>query len=198
MSATALDFVDAHPPGMAGVGYVSKADWQKVLSGGQDGQLCIHQANDLSEKISKSLQSDNVACHCLAVSPSQEAFAVGDQAHFVKVGPQECSKGLTQLTHQSWANSLSAIALPLLYTNSTVLSNACMQIYKLPDGTFDSVATRFSLPVRCLAFSPSGTNLAAAGDDEGIKLISAAESKVSCCDHEATVICLHSNCFANS
>ena len=53
-----------------------------------------------------------------------------------------------------------------------------MQIYKLPVGTFNSVATRFSLPVRALAYSPSGTNLAAAGDDEGIKLISAAESKV--------------------
>ena len=53
-----------------------------------------------------------------------------------------------------------------------------MQIYKLPDGTFNSVATRFSLPVRALAYSPCGTNLAAAGDDEGIKLISAAESKV--------------------
>ncbi len=53
-----------------------------------------------------------------------------------------------------------------------------VQIYKLPDGTFNSVATRFSLPVRALAYSPSGTNLAAAGDDEGIKLISAAASKV--------------------
>ncbi len=53
-----------------------------------------------------------------------------------------------------------------------------VQIYTLPDGTFNSVATRFSLPVRALAYSPSGTNLAAAGDDEGIKLISAAESKV--------------------
>ena len=51
-------------------------------------------------------------------------------------------------------------------------------MYKLPDGAFDSVATRFSLPVRALAYSPSGTNLAAGGDDEGIKLISAAESKV--------------------
>ncbi|KAL3149950.1 hypothetical protein ABBQ38_013311 [Trebouxia sp. C0009 RCD-2024] len=51
-------------------------------------------------------------------------------------------------------------------------------VYKLPEGDFDSVATRFSLPVRALAYSPSGTNLAASGDDEGIKLISAAESKV--------------------
>lgn len=56
-----------------------------------------------------------------------------------------------------------------------------MQMYKLPDGDFDSVATRFSLPVRALAYSPSGTNLAASGDDEGIKLISAAESKVPHC-----------------
>ena len=40
------------------------------------------------------------------------------------------------------------------------------------------MATRFSLPVRALAYSPSGTNLAAGGDDEGIKLLSAAESKV--------------------
>ena len=40
------------------------------------------------------------------------------------------------------------------------------------------MTVRFSLPVRALAYSPSGTNLAASGDDEGIKLISAAESKV--------------------
>ena len=51
-------------------------------------------------------------------------------------------------------------------------------MYTLPDGEFGSVATRFGLPVRALSYSPSGTNLAAAGDDEGIKLISASESKV--------------------
>ena len=54
---------------------------------------------------------------------------------------------------------------------------AC-QVYTLPNGEFGSVATRFGLPVRALSYSPTGTNLAAAGDDEGIKLISAAESKV--------------------
>ena len=59
-----------------------------------------------------------------------------------------------------------------------------VQIYRLPDGAFNSVATRFSLPVRALAYSPSGTNLAAAGDDEGIKLISAAESKVCSLPYE--------------
>lgn len=59
-----------------------------------------------------------------------------------------------------------------------LVCNLFVQVYKLPNGTFDSVATRFSLPVRALSYSPSGTNLAAAGDDDGIKLISASESKV--------------------
>ena len=42
----------------------------------------------------------------------------------------------------------------------------------------DAVATRFTLPVRSAAFSPSGLNLAAGGDDEGIKLIDIATCKV--------------------
>lgn len=41
-----------------------------------------------------------------------------------------------------------------------------------------SVATRFPMPVRQLAFSPSGSTLAAAGDDETIKLVSLANEKV--------------------
>jgi WD40 repeat protein len=40
------------------------------------------------------------------------------------------------------------------------------------------VATRFTLPVRALALSPSGLNLAAGGDDEGIKLVDLATCKV--------------------
>lgn len=55
------------------------------------------------------------------------------------------------------------------------------QVYKLPGLEFDKVATRFSLPVRCVAFSPSGTSIAAAGDDDGIKLINLADSKVLAC-----------------
>lgn len=40
------------------------------------------------------------------------------------------------------------------------------------------MATRFSLPVRAVVFSPSGTSIAAAGDDDGIKLVNIADSKV--------------------
>ena len=42
----------------------------------------------------------------------------------------------------------------------------------------DAVATRFTLPVRSAAYSPSGLNLAAGGDDEGIKLIDVSTCKV--------------------
>lgn len=53
-----------------------------------------------------------------------------------------------------------------------------LQVFKMPSGEFDKVATRFSLPVRAVAFSPSGTSIAAAGDDDGIKLVNIADSKV--------------------
>jgi len=166
MASATLDFVSAHAAGMAGIGYGGKGDSLKVISCGQDGQLCTQKADDLSDKITKSMQAEAVACHCLAVSPMQDNFAVGDQAHFVKV----CCCICDCKSCYFWQVFLMHKCIECLSMH--------VQIYKLPDGTFNSVATRFSLPVRALAYSPSGTNLAAAGDDEGIKLISAAESKV--------------------
>lgn len=85
MESPTLDFVSAHAPGMAGIGYAGRTDSLKVISCGQDGQLCTQNPDDLSDKITKSMQAEAVACHCLAVSPMQDNFAVGDQAHFVKV-----------------------------------------------------------------------------------------------------------------
>ena len=40
------------------------------------------------------------------------------------------------------------------------------------------VATRFQLPCRTVAYSPSGASLAAAGDENGIKLINVEDTKV--------------------
>ena len=54
-----------------------------------------------------------------------------------------------------------------------------LQIYRLPSLEFVKVATRFQLPVRAVAFSPCGQTLAAAGDDDGIKLVHVADTKVS-------------------
>lgn len=45
---------------------------------------------------------------------------------------------------------------------------------------FEGTITRFTLPIRCLSFSASGSILAAAGDDEGIKLISTLDCSIAC------------------
>ena len=55
---------------------------------------------------------------------------------------------------------------------------AVLQLYSFPDGAYKGLATRFVLPARAVAFSGSGTTLASAGDDEGIKLISTDDRKV--------------------
>lgn len=46
-------------------------------------------------------------------------------------------------------------------------------------GEFETNITRFTLPIRSLAFNKSGTMLAAAGDDEGIKLINTIDGSVA-------------------
>ena len=85
MASASLDFVPAHPPGMGGIGHACKGSTSQIVSCGQDGLLVIHNADDLSDKITKSFQAEVVACHTLAVSPEQNSFAVGDQGHFVRV-----------------------------------------------------------------------------------------------------------------
>ena len=85
MVSATLHFMPVHAPGMAGIAYAGKGDNLRILSCGQDGQLCIHNSRDLSDKTLQALEADAVACHCLAVSPAQDTFAVGNQAHFVKV-----------------------------------------------------------------------------------------------------------------
>lgn len=68
----------------------------------------------------------------------------------------------------------------LAFSADECLKMACadLQIYKLPSLEFEKVATRFQLPVRAVAFSPCGLRLAAAGDDDGIKLVHVADGKV--------------------
>ena len=173
MDSVSLAFVPSHSSGMGGIGYAGKGDSLSIVSCGQGGQLCIHKPGDPSDKTTTSMQAEGVSCHCLAVNPDQNSFAVGDQGHFVKVQHYQRAdlrnKGARACILQPKRAHLIAYHPEIVWL---------LQIYRLPGGDFDSVATRFSLPVRALAYSPSGTNLAASGDDEGIKLISAAESKV--------------------
>lgn len=46
-------------------------------------------------------------------------------------------------------------------------------------GEFQNNITRFTLPIRTLAFNKSGSLLAAAGDDEGIKLINTIDATIA-------------------
>uniref|UniRef100_A0ACD5XQU9 Uncharacterized protein n=1 Tax=Avena sativa TaxID=4498 RepID=A0ACD5XQU9_AVESA len=56
---------------------------------------------------------------------------------------------------------------------------AATKFYSFPDGTFQSNVARFTLPIRSLAFNKKGTLLAAAGDDDGIKLIATIDNTIS-------------------
>lgn len=49
----------------------------------------------------------------------------------------------------------------------------------LAGGEFETNITRFTLPIRSLAFNKSGSMLAAAGDDEGIKLINTVDGSIA-------------------
>ncbi|WVZ63894.1 hypothetical protein U9M48_013488 [Paspalum notatum var. saurae] len=54
-----------------------------------------------------------------------------------------------------------------------------VKFYNFPEGEFQSNVARFVLPIRSLAFNKKGTLLAAAGDDDGIKLIATIDNTIS-------------------
>ncbi|KAK3154137.1 hypothetical protein QOZ80_2BG0186610 [Eleusine coracana subsp. coracana] len=54
-----------------------------------------------------------------------------------------------------------------------------VKFYSFPEGEFQSNVARFTLPIRSLAFNKKGTLVAAAGDDDGIKLIATIDNTIS-------------------
>ncbi|XP_021757215.1 WD repeat and HMG-box DNA-binding protein 1-like [Chenopodium quinoa] len=77
-------------------------------------------------------------------------------------------------------DGVTALALS---PNSTCLASGSIdrtvKLYKFPSGEFQNNITRFTLPIRTLAFNKSGSLLAAAGDDEGIKLINTVDATIA-------------------
>ncbi|KAL5725663.1 hypothetical protein ACHQM5_008782 [Ranunculus cassubicifolius] len=67
-----------------------------------------------------------------------------------------------------------------------------VKLYKFPGGVFETNVTRFTLPIRTLAFNKSGSMLGAAGDDEGIKLINTIDGSIAGVlrGHKGSVTCL--------
>ncbi|XAR51253.1 hypothetical protein NMG60_11005824 [Bertholletia excelsa] len=80
-------------------------------------------------------------------------------------------------------NHRDGVTALALSPNSTCLASGSVdhsvKLYKFPSGEFETNITRFTLPIRVLAFNKSGSMLAAAGDDEGIKLINTVDGSIA-------------------
>lgn len=62
-----------------------------------------------------------------------------------------------------------------IFINSSLINS----VIPFTGGEFETNITRFTLPLRALAFNKSGSMLAAAGDDEGIKLINTIDGSIA-------------------
>ncbi|KAK1565318.1 hypothetical protein Q3G72_024025 [Acer saccharum] len=117
-----------------------------------------------------SILWDLQAHHLVTASSSETTISVHD--------PLPTSNPPKILRHHR--DGVTALALS---PNSTCLASGSIdhsvKLYKFPGGEFQSNITRFTLPIRVLAFNKSGSLLAAAGDDEGIKLINTIDGSIA-------------------
>ncbi|XP_072962033.1 protein ENHANCER OF LHP1 1 [Typha angustifolia] len=110
-------------------------------------------------------------CHVATASAADTAVSIHDAA-----GQPPAS--VTSLRHHK--DGVTALAVsPNSGTLATGSIDHSVKVYSFPDGEFQSNVTRFTLPIRSLAFNRSGSLLAAAGDDDGIKLIATIDSSIS-------------------
>ncbi|KAG6413774.1 hypothetical protein SASPL_126488 [Salvia splendens] len=108
--------------------------------------------------------------HIVTASSSDNAICIHDAS-----APSNAPKFL-----RNHREGVTALALS---PNSTCLASGSLdhsvKLYKFPGGDFETNITRFTLPIRAVAFNKSGTILAAAGDDEGIKLVNTIDGTIA-------------------
>ncbi|KAL2935394.1 WD repeat and HMG-box DNA-binding protein 1 [Bienertia sinuspersici] len=113
---------------------------------------------------------DNNSTHIVTSSSSDSSISIYE--------PLLLSTPLKTLRHHR--DGVTALALS---PNSTCLASGSIdrtvKLYKFPNGEFQNNITRFTLSIRALAFNKSGSLLAAAGDDEGIKLINTVDATIA-------------------
>ncbi|XP_021909372.1 WD repeat and HMG-box DNA-binding protein 1 [Carica papaya] len=113
---------------------------------------------------------DQKAEHLVTASSSDPGISIHD--HLI---PSNAPKILRH--HRDGVTALA------LSPNSTCLASGSVdhsvKLYKFPSGEFQTNITRFTLPIRVVAFNKSGSMLAAAGDDEGIKLINSIDGSIA-------------------
>ncbi|XP_075479186.1 protein ENHANCER OF LHP1 1 [Primulina tabacum] len=113
---------------------------------------------------------DSKAEHLVTASSADNSICIHDS-----VSPSNPPKFLN--------NHREGVTVLALSPNSTCLASGSLdhsvKLYKFPGGDFETNITRFTLPIRTLAFNKSGTVLAAAGDDEGIKLVNTIDGTIA-------------------
>ncbi|KAA8541101.1 hypothetical protein F0562_025064 [Nyssa sinensis] len=117
-----------------------------------------------------SILWDLQAQHIVTSSSSDQSICIHDPL-------------LPSSTPKILRNHRDGVTALALSPNSTCLASGSIdhsvKLYKFPSGEYETNITRFTLPIRTLAFNKSGSMLAAAGDDEGIKLINTIDGSIA-------------------
>ncbi|EYU38153.1 hypothetical protein ABFS82_04G141100 [Erythranthe guttata] len=129
-----------------------------------------HKSGENGESSLCSILWDSNADHIVTASSSDNSISIHD-AVFQSNAPKFL---------RNHREGVTALALS---PNSTCLASGSIdhsvKLYKFPGGDFETNITRFTLPIRTVTFNKSGTILAAAGDDEGIKLVNTIDGTIA-------------------
>ncbi|KAK6153502.1 hypothetical protein DH2020_013141 [Rehmannia glutinosa] len=129
-----------------------------------------HNSGDDGESSFCSILWASSGDHIVTASSADNSISIHDA-----VSPSNAPKFL-----RNHREGVTALALS---PNSTCLASGSLdhsvKLYKFPGGDFETNITRFTLPIRAVAFNKSGTILAAAGDDEGIKLVNTIDGTIA-------------------
>uniref|UniRef100_A0A804Q8R4 Transducin family protein / WD-40 repeat family protein n=1 Tax=Zea mays TaxID=4577 RepID=A0A804Q8R4_MAIZE len=117
--------------------------------------------------------------HVVTASAADTAVLIHDAATVLAGGRGSGSSALATIRlHKDGVTALAVAPGPSGSLASGSIDHS-VKFYTFPEGQFQSNVARFTLPIRSLAFNKKGTLLAAAGEDDGIKLISTIDNTIS-------------------
>ena len=76
--------VNLNSEGVCGASFVG-ADELQIVTGCQDGRICIRDITDIGAEAKEVRRVDNHPIHCVAANPKRDQFAIGDKAGGVHV-----------------------------------------------------------------------------------------------------------------
>ncbi|XP_066377432.1 LOW QUALITY PROTEIN: protein ENHANCER OF LHP1 1 [Miscanthus floridulus] len=117
--------------------------------------------------------------HVVTASAADTAVLIHDAATVLAGGRGSGSSPVATIRlHKDGVTALAVAPGPSGSLASGSMDHS-IKFYTFPEGEFQSNVARFTLPIRSLTFNRKGTLLAAAGDDDGIKLIATIDNTIS-------------------